>query len=602
MRRNPRAKWVLPEVIDPPDRLCFQIEVPNDKFHIAAFKGALYTLTSAVSWADDLDHTAKAVAAVWAEIYDNLRTCTDTPIETENDCIEYLPNSENITFAPADPFSQPGLIPDGYVQPPFVVLDDLTFIDQLLGLQVGDVLTGFLGFPVLTPALGQGLARFRVRVNGTGVVELHFLKLPLGGMVLITEDDNPLSANIVSLYKDPLVLPLEIITEIVIEIEFTTPGEHHIDVSFLARFNDELTFFTYGGGIRSVVLCGFDNMAVDNSIDLGDDDMKLRIRPTDPCIIQNECSPGVWEDWYDPRACIAENAGQTPPQGELIPSECREFSVNLQGNSKYLLPVPVDDGYTIQISAAQGGWWDGNVLHAWNCPNGQTYALGACVSTGEDDPASPIPDLPIGRLIAEIDGVFYDAFNTTISAPGGTGQQNMYFQMNDATLEDNQGSISFNVTVCATPSSEWCHEWLGSQGIGNLQALFGVFAFGNTRIESRHYGSTANDEWATGNINGSGTVTHIEMDTIYQNPDDPGNASVIFFADTVDPANDGGFDSQVVPSGSGTQTFEWDGSEAFSTNLGFFISGRDAAHGRTYITRILIRGTGSNPFTSSNCT
>lgn len=91
-KRNPRAKWVLPEVVDPRDRICFQIQVPNEKYHIAAFLGALYNLTSAIFWADDPSHTAKQVARVWQEIYDNLsRQCENEFINTYVGMVDDMP-------------------------------------------------------------------------------------------------------------------------------------------------------------------------------------------------------------------------------------------------------------------------------------------------------------------------------------------------------------------------------------------------------------------------------------------------------------------------------------------------------------------------------
>lgn len=79
-RRNPSAKWVLPEVVEPPDVLCVTIRVPNERFYKAAFWGAMLDLASAYKWADDPAHTAKDVATVWRDIIDNLKfdTC---PIE-----------------------------------------------------------------------------------------------------------------------------------------------------------------------------------------------------------------------------------------------------------------------------------------------------------------------------------------------------------------------------------------------------------------------------------------------------------------------------------------------------------------------------------------
>jgi len=72
-RRNPPAKWVLPTVVNPPGRICYRIEVPDDPQYKAAFWGSLLDLASAYKWADDSAHTAKDVALIWREIIDNMR-------------------------------------------------------------------------------------------------------------------------------------------------------------------------------------------------------------------------------------------------------------------------------------------------------------------------------------------------------------------------------------------------------------------------------------------------------------------------------------------------------------------------------------------------
>lgn len=101
MRRNPRAKWTLPDVIDPPDRLCFQVEVPNNIYHIAAFRGALYMLSSAIFWQDDPDHTAKDVAAVWDDILQNVKACTVADTDTGITLEDFM--SQQIRLKPDDP-------------------------------------------------------------------------------------------------------------------------------------------------------------------------------------------------------------------------------------------------------------------------------------------------------------------------------------------------------------------------------------------------------------------------------------------------------------------------------------------------------------------
>lgn len=90
-RRNPPAKWVLPETIDPEERLCFTIQVPDDPQHLAAFRGAIWNLCSAVNWQDDPEHKAKDVANVWRQIYDEVDACimavTDVRQNEESPCI-----------------------------------------------------------------------------------------------------------------------------------------------------------------------------------------------------------------------------------------------------------------------------------------------------------------------------------------------------------------------------------------------------------------------------------------------------------------------------------------------------------------------------------
>lgn len=69
-RRNPPAKWVLPNAINPVGRVCMTLEIPDDPYYIAAYRGAILELASAYNWEDDEAHTAKEVAQV-------MRGCID---------------------------------------------------------------------------------------------------------------------------------------------------------------------------------------------------------------------------------------------------------------------------------------------------------------------------------------------------------------------------------------------------------------------------------------------------------------------------------------------------------------------------------------------
>lgn len=73
--------YQLPEVVNPETTLCYQIHVPNDLYHIAAFHGQIWELTRWYNWAKDEAHTALLVAEVWKGIYEAMRTedCCDCP-------------------------------------------------------------------------------------------------------------------------------------------------------------------------------------------------------------------------------------------------------------------------------------------------------------------------------------------------------------------------------------------------------------------------------------------------------------------------------------------------------------------------------------------
>lgn len=60
-------KWLVPDVIDPAQKVCIQLEIPNDLKHIAAFWGALQELTKAWNWEDSYND-GSATAYVWQPI------------------------------------------------------------------------------------------------------------------------------------------------------------------------------------------------------------------------------------------------------------------------------------------------------------------------------------------------------------------------------------------------------------------------------------------------------------------------------------------------------------------------------------------------------
>jgi len=74
-KRYPPARYTLPNNLAPSTFKCFKISVPDDPFFIAAFRGQMLELGSALSWADDPDHKALQAAATWREVITNIVSC-----------------------------------------------------------------------------------------------------------------------------------------------------------------------------------------------------------------------------------------------------------------------------------------------------------------------------------------------------------------------------------------------------------------------------------------------------------------------------------------------------------------------------------------------
>ena len=72
MKRNKDGGYRLPAVVNP-DRICIQLYVPNDFNQLLAFWAQIEELSSALNWGNDEAHTAKAVASVWREVYEDAR-------------------------------------------------------------------------------------------------------------------------------------------------------------------------------------------------------------------------------------------------------------------------------------------------------------------------------------------------------------------------------------------------------------------------------------------------------------------------------------------------------------------------------------------------
>jgi len=178
---------------------------------------------------------------------------------------------------------------------------------------------------------------------------------------------------------------------------------------------------------------------------------QIRINPDDECIIQMWCIDH-WEDWYDPRTCIATGSGQQTAgaEGQPGPNETRRYCQTILANTPYLYPVGVSTGDVITVDNVQGAWSDGHSGFAsnWRCPNGEPYVLGVCGGSTITDGADLMPTQPHMGLVAWIDAeLFYIGSGSSFIVPSGISGAQLLFLPNTDDASTAFGSISACVTI-----------------------------------------------------------------------------------------------------------------------------------------------------------
>lgn len=370
-REGTKSLYPLPATTDDGSRLCVRVNIPNIPAHRQAFIGAIYNLTRWYSWARDEAHTAKAIAAVWRDVYMDMMAhfydgCDDCP--PEDKCRDYPTDSGVLSYFPTNPFTEPEEIPNQfYNKPPFYILS-------------GDVLTDITvpsANPLDLPYLAETeLPRIRVTVNGDKLVRLYLLSIIQGGYASITVDDNPLTVNWVDLTRASLIdfqallnaieeglgigsLNGILVEQTIVEVKLETVGEHHIDIIFWPKFNTEV-IVGFGGGLRKVEICG-NEMCDDMTFE-------LRQNPENPCLIEQKTSAdGDWITAFDLGACMTNNCcDDTPPIYRFTIDGILERSTDdgatyepapqydPRRNSPQFPPLAGDDNATKRCLAAAG--------------------------------------------------------------------------------------------------------------------------------------------------------------------------------------------------------------------------------------------------------
>lgn len=445
----------IPPATWPAAKRAVCLEYPDTPQWTALLSGVIQLLSFGYYWNKDYDNWEDARDA-GQEIYQSwmaqIRCDAGAIPVDEPQCVDYPNNSPLLDWQPQNPFTDPGGIPPGYVAQPWGVVGE----PAVFPYQTGDVISGLFGLPVLTPALNQGLARVRIKFRGVGTVEVHIIKVALGGIALLTWDDNPFTARFVDTSMDFLALPPESGDEDIQEIEFETEGDHHIDVTMLPRFSAEVGFAGYGGGIRKVVLCGPDLQFVDNpgqefEVDEFMTTICDSIRFQDGKLQAFCCN--MWTDVAGQPEQGVGGPGQPGGGAPQPPAGGGQVCYNgkFSASSKWLVPTLVNTGDVVELQSYAGAGQDGSV-DFWRCPDGRVFFAGSCTGTPGPATGDPLNTANHMALIYLIDGTYYDAMSGPVTIPGGVSNAQVEVQINDSALGDNSGS--YDIRLCVTNNAE----------------------------------------------------------------------------------------------------------------------------------------------------
>ncbi len=359
-------KWVVPSVIDPAAKVCVQLEIPNEAMHIAAFWGALEQLTKAYNWQDSYID-GSAVAYVWRDVVSlaaqavrDGQNCVGEFTETD-DCINYPPYAPFIGYNLYNPYEDPTFVPPGYLLNPYIPGGYPLY-------EPDDLIVDFFSFPFFGnwwDLISGNLPRIEIHTVGDGQIELDLLNVLQGGMAVIKQGSPPNILDIIIGTYEEGIRIVDLGLDIAIPIELDVVHAEEINVvvgsgvpqityvTFIPVVDDAFPPFglplRFGGGLRRVGLCGFEDMAGDMGI--------TNLRLTD-CGIE-VFQDGEWTLKADIEDCliVSEVVVDLQDQDTVIFSTLQDLDDNMVENSNDIQEINnfPPDGNTYDPPAPIGG-------------------------------------------------------------------------------------------------------------------------------------------------------------------------------------------------------------------------------------------------------
>lgn len=329
----------------------------------------------------------------YADIVMLLLQASSCPIEADElepemgECPSYLPSAGFVFFEPQNPYNQPNLVPESYVQPPFHLNSDFVW-PELFGFLATDVMVSVDSLPIFAgwgDLLSLNFPTIRIHVQGTGQIELNLIAVELGGYACIKVGSPPnildladgiveTGAKLVDLNQDSLSIPPESDMIVEDEIEIDAPDGTDVYIVFVPKIDDSISFYGFGGGIRNFQLCGLDGGISGGSIV---EDVRFN---TETCTFEKRVL-GVWtaiengDEWL---ACVeALMATQAEIKQAIIDAQEEIAARFLSGQAGNVASgitigadgsievstdgVPVDDPATTAIDEEEAAFMGGAV-------------------------------------------------------------------------------------------------------------------------------------------------------------------------------------------------------------------------------------------------
>lgn len=217
------------------------------------------------------------------------------------------------------------------------------------------------------------------------------------------------------------------------------------------QWRQALKTWRHCDGSRPVIWAG--------SVETG---MSIRQNPDNPCEIQSSEDGMTWCTFIDLSKCM--NFGTQPGTANNQPKPgggSQQYCYVLKGNQRLTIPLTVSTGDTVTLDSASGSACDPDEdpLHlpsVWRLQNGDQNFGGLDVGFPTTKSGDPINTANHMKIIAVAGSTFFDlTLGTPSTVPGGVSNAQLWLQVNDDVLTDNQGDFSVCVTVTNNANSQW---------------------------------------------------------------------------------------------------------------------------------------------------